>query len=76
LQPGGNVLRHGLAGRQGDIAQIVASRQIKVVMMENSMIALIPARMRQPGLIHLTPEGYRLLASRVLPHVTRALKSK
>jgi acyl-CoA thioesterase I len=79
LQPGGDVARHGLAGRQGDIAQMVsrlASRQIKVVMIENSMIALIPARMRQPGLIHLSPEGHRLLASRVLPEVIRALKSK
>jgi acyl-CoA thioesterase I len=79
LQPGGNVARHGLTGRQGDIAQIVArlsSRQIKVVMMENSMIALIPARMRQPGLIHLTPEGYRRLASRILPEVIQVLRSK
>lgn len=79
LQPGGNDL-----GRRGDgpvaqnanIEQIVSrlgGRAIKVVMLDNDMLHAVPNEYRQPDRKHLTPEGYRLLASWLVPKVAPLL---
>ena|SRR5580704_9442431 len=77
LQPGGNDARRGNNPAEGDnnISQIVdklKSRQIQVIMVENSMLGQL-REYRQADGQHLTPEGYRLLASRLLPQVLQAL---
>jgi len=76
LQPGGNDARKGLSEgeRQGNISAIVAkaaSGHIKVVMVPNEMFRALP---HQADEMHLTPEGYRLLASELLPKVMSALR--
>jgi acyl-CoA thioesterase I len=73
LQPGGND-----RGAPSSVPQILArlrAKGVKVVMVENSMLAAIPAPMHQPDRIHLTAEGYHLLAGRLLPRVASALGS-
>ncbi len=77
LQPGGNDGRKGVqsehAGNIASIQSALAARHIKVVMLPNALLKGIPAKMYQPDGIHLTPEGYALLARQMLPQVTRAL---
>ena len=78
LQPGGNDLRRGgdQAQRSGYISQIVTrlqSRGVRVVMLENQMLHAVPAQDRQPDGQHLTPQGYQLLASWIMPQVEQAL---
>jgi acyl-CoA thioesterase-1 len=80
LQPGGNDMRRRRGGGPGEradnINQIVArlrSRGIQVVMLENEMLQAVPAQYHQPDGQHLTPEGYRLLASWLVPQVAPAL---
>ncbi len=77
LQPGGNDRRHGRggdrAGNVENITSVLRARKIKVIMPENQMLHEIPEDMHQPDGQHLTPEGYRLLASRILPQVLRAI---
>jgi acyl-CoA thioesterase-1 len=76
LQPGGNDARHGNpADRDSNISQIVEklkNRQIQVIMLENSMLGQLREYHQADG-EHLTPEGYRLLASRLLPQILQAL---
>ena len=75
LQPGGNDLRRrggGAAARDANIEQIVArlsARGIQVVMLDNDMLRAVPNEYRQADAQHLTPEGYRLLASWLMPKV-------
>jgi acyl-CoA thioesterase-1 len=75
LQPGGNDLRRrgsGAAARDANIQQIVArlsARGIQVVMLDNDMLHAVPNQYRQVDGEHLTPEGYRLLASWLVPKV-------
>jgi len=69
LQPGTN------ARDPGSTAQIrarLAARGIKVIMLENAR-SMVPAQYRQPDGQHLTAEGYRILAGRLLPQVAHAL---
>lgn len=73
LQPGGNDVRRGAASAVPQIIAKLKARGIKVIMLDNAMIGAIPAQMHQPDHIHLTPEGYRLLATRLLPRVVAAL---
>ena len=78
LQPGGNDLRQGInpAERQGDVQQIVAQlkgRGIQVIVLGNQMLHAIPSQDRQPDGQHLTPDGYRLVASWLFPQVAQAL---
>jgi acyl-CoA thioesterase-1 len=84
LQPGGNDLGRAMRRRGGggpearaeNIDQIVSrlrSRGIQVIMLENQMLGAVPAQYHQPDGQHLTPEGYRLLASWLLPQVAPAL---
>jgi acyl-CoA thioesterase I len=75
LQPGANDLRRrggGSAARDANIEQIVSrlsARGIQVVMLENDMLRAVPYQYRQADGEHLTPEGYRLLASWLVPKV-------
>ena len=78
LQPGGNDQRKGGSPeeRQNDVHQILArlrSRGVQVIMLDNQMLQAVPVQYRQPDGQHLTPEGYRLLASWLLRQVGPAL---
>lgn len=76
FQPGGNDVRRGMASAVPQILARLKARGIKVVMLPNSMLGAIPAQMHQPDRVHLTPEGYHLLAAQTLPRVIAALGSK
>jgi len=75
LQPGGNDLRRrgaGAAEREANIEKILSrlgSRGLQVVMLQNDMLQAVPNQYRQADGEHLTPEGYRLLASWLAPKV-------
>ena len=76
LQPGANDLRGrrgvGPAAREANIQQIVSrlsTRGIHVVMLDNDMLRAVPDQYRQADREQLTPEGYRLLASWLVPKV-------
>ena len=75
LQPGANDLRRrggGSAAREANIQQIVSrlrARGIQVVMLDNDMLRAVPDQYRQADREHLTPDGYRLLASWLVPKV-------
>lgn len=77
LQPGGNDARHGAESwRAANISQIVErlrARQIAVIMLENRQIGTILRQGYGSDGIHLTTEGYRLLAAQLLPEVATAL---
>jgi acyl-CoA thioesterase I len=79
LQPGGNDLRRrgsGSVWRDANIQEIVSrlrTRGIEVVMLENDMLRAVPDQFRQVDRQHLTPEGYRLLASWLVPKVAPLL---
>ena len=77
LQPGGNDRRQGAQmDRQENIGQIVSrlrSRGVQVVMLDNRMLGSVPPQYHQPYGQHLMPEGYRLLASWLVPQVASAL---
>jgi acyl-CoA thioesterase-1 len=77
LQPGGNDRRKGIGyQRSANISAIesrVAARGARVVLVENNMFRGLP---HQSDGIHLTPEGYRMLANSILPDVAAALARK
>ena len=77
LQPGGNDARTGGGeDRSENIDAIRArlqARGIRMIVLGGGMLQSIPAGMRQHDQIHFTAEGYRLLASRMLPRVKAAL---
>ncbi|HEU0159573.1 MAG TPA: GDSL-type esterase/lipase family protein [Hyphomicrobiaceae bacterium] len=80
LQPGTNDERAGSgAERAGNIAEIerrLAARGTKLLIVENSMLAeLPPSELREDG-IHFTPQGYAILAQRVLPLLLEALPGR
>ncbi len=75
LQPGGNDARKGLSDtdRQAHINAIVAkaeARHIRVVMVPNNMFRPLPHQLDD---MHLTPDGYRILATELLPKVLSGL---
>jgi acyl-CoA thioesterase-1 len=77
LQPGTNDERSGSgAERAANIAEIgrrLAARGTKLLIMENSMLAELPAsELREDG-VHYTPKGYALIAARMLPLVVTAI---
>jgi len=76
LQPGGNDARLGLSSHISEILARLRSRRIKVIVLENSTIRAIPAQFHQSDRIHLTAEGYRLIAAHLLPQVLSALGSR
>lgn len=75
LQPGGNDARKGVGDqRASSISAMLAKaaqRRIKVVMVENGMFRGLP---HQVDGVHLTPEGYRMLAASLLPRVMSGLR--
>jgi acyl-CoA thioesterase-1 len=74
LQPGGNDQRKGQSGRESNIAAIrsqLAARKIKVIMLDRVLGSM--AQHLQPDGQHLTPEGHRIIAARLLPQVTAAI---
>jgi acyl-CoA thioesterase-1 len=75
LQPGGNDRRRGSdADRGSNISRIQSelnARGIKVVLLENQMFRGLP---HQPDGVHLTADGYRMLAQSLAPQVEAALK--
>jgi acyl-CoA thioesterase-1 len=78
LQPGSNDERMGLAvERSHNIEKIrdrLASRNAKLIVIENEMLDALPrSELRSDGL-HFTPAGYAILAERILPQVLAALE--
>src|SRR5262245_26155668 len=74
LQPGGNDRRKGQSGRESNIATIAGqlkARSIKVIMLDR-LLGDMAAHL-QPDGKHLTPEGHRIIAARLLPQVTAAI---
>ena len=74
LQPGRNDMRKGTGGsREANVSAIVQrlnARHIKLIMLENWNFRGLP---RQSDGQHLTSEGYRAIAQRLLPQVSSAL---
>lgn len=70
LQPGGNDRRKGSADRTSDIQSRLSARGIPVVILSNSMLSGLP---KQPDGIHLTPEGYQMLARSIAPSVQSSM---
>jgi acyl-CoA thioesterase I len=77
LQPGGNDARQGKGAQRGaNIATIrsrLAARNIKLVMMENSMLGAVPRSELQSDRVHFTAKGYAILAQSTLPSVLAAI---
>lgn len=71
LQPGGNDRRKGTPDRTSEIQSRLSARGIPVIMMSNSMLSGLP---QQPDGIHLTPEGYAMLARSIAPSVQGAMR--
>jgi acyl-CoA thioesterase-1 len=70
LQPGGNDQRKRSADRTLDIQNQLSSRGIPVVMVPNGMLHGLP---HQPDGMHLTPEGYHMLAEALASRVESAI---
>jgi acyl-CoA thioesterase-1 len=74
LQPGGNDRRKGVSGRGDNISTIASSlraRGIKVITLERILAGMSPQHIQSDGQ-HLTAEGYRIIAARLLPQVAAA----
>ena len=67
LQPGTNAVDPGAVSQ---IRARLAARGVQVIMLEG---AIVPVQYHKADGQHLTPEGYRILASRLLPQVLHAL---
>jgi acyl-CoA thioesterase-1 len=66
LQPGGNDRRKRSPDRTADIQSRLSARGIPVIMLGNGMLHGLP---HQPDGMHLTPEGYHMLAEAVASQV-------
>ena len=71
LQPGGNDLRKGAANYAGELRSRLSAMGVKVVMLPNAMFRGKP---HQPDGMHLTPEGYHMLAQQMVGPVASALR--
>lgn len=71
LQPGGNDLRRGMPDYTGEIRKRLAAAGVRVVMLPNAMFRGKP---RQPDGMHLTPQGYHMLAQQLVGQVATALR--
>jgi acyl-CoA thioesterase-1 len=71
LQPGGNDLRKGAPNYTAALQSRLSTMGVKVVMLPNSMFRGKP---HQPDGMHLTPEGYHMLAQQLVAPVTSALR--
>jgi acyl-CoA thioesterase-1 len=70
LQPGGNDRRNSSADRSSDIQSRLSARGIPVIVLGNDLFSGLP---RQPDGIHLTAEGYRILAQAIASRVEAAM---
>src|SRR6266404_2489157 len=70
LQPGGNDRRKGRTDRTAEIQNSLRARGIRVIMLGNNMLRGLP---HQPDGMHLTPDGYRMLAQSLAPQVAGAI---
>lgn len=70
FQPGGNDRRKGSADRSSDIQSRLGARGISVIVINNGMLSGLP---RQADGIHLTPEGYQMLAQSIAARVEGAI---
>jgi acyl-CoA thioesterase I len=71
LQPGGNDLRKGAQNYTSEIVGRLHAMGVRVVMVPNTMFRGKP---HQPDGIHLTPEGYHMLAQQLVGPVASALR--
>jgi len=71
LQPGGNDMRKGRTNYTAELQGRLRARGVRVVMLPNEMLRGKP---RQPDGIHLTPEGYHMLAQQLVGPVASALR--
>ncbi|HUN97627.1 MAG TPA: GDSL-type esterase/lipase family protein [Bradyrhizobium sp.] len=71
LQPGGNDLRKGRQNYTAEIVGRLHAMGVKVVMLPNTMFRGKP---HQVDGMHLTPEGYRMLAQQLVGPVASALR--
>jgi acyl-CoA thioesterase-1 len=71
LQPGGNDLRKGQPDQTGAILARLRAMGVRVVMCPNGLFRGLP---HQPDGVHLTPEGYRMLAAKLVGQVAGSLR--
>src|SRR5258708_4314445 len=71
LQPGGNDRRKGAPDQTSEIQSRLHAMGIRVVLLTKNMLRDLP---HQPDGMHLTPEGYRMLAEKVAGQVAGALR--
>ncbi len=71
LQPGGNDMRKGRPDQTAAIQGRLKAMGVRVVMCPNSMFRGLP---HQPDGQHLTPEGYHMLAAKLVGQVAGALR--
>lgn len=71
LQPGGNDRRKGMPNYTAELQNRLRAMGVKVVMLPNGMFLGKP---HQPDGVHLTPEGYHMLAQQLVGPVTGALR--
>lgn len=70
LQPGGNDRREGTVDRTSDIQNRLRERGIPVIVVGNDMFRGLP---KQADGMHLTPEGYSMLARSLASRVEGSL---
>lgn len=71
LQPGGNDMRRGMPNYTAELRSRLSAMGVRVVMLPNTMFRGKP---HQPDGMHLTPEGYRMLAQQLVGPVASALR--
>jgi acyl-CoA thioesterase I len=71
LQPGGNDVRRGATNYTAELQSRLRAMGVKVVMLPNAMFRGKP---HQPDGVHLTPEGYHMLAQQLVGPVSSALR--
>ena len=72
LQPGGNDMRRGTPNYTAAIQARLKAMGVKIVMLPNMMFRGKP---HQPDGMHLTPEGYHMLAQQLVGPVASALRN-
>jgi acyl-CoA thioesterase-1 len=70
LQPGGNDMRKGRPDQTAAIQGRLRTMGVRIVMCPNGMFRGLP---HQPDGQHLTPEGYHMLAAKLVGQVAGAL---
>jgi acyl-CoA thioesterase-1 len=70
LQPGGNDGRKGRPDRTAEIQSRLSARGIAVIMLPNNAFRGLP---HQADGMHLTPEGYHMIAESLASQVAAAI---